>query len=80
MIINELNKNMKSIYSIILFVFITSNLAAQNQQLDSLFTIDGVYLVNVTEISNEEIKYKFPNEDLINGINKNKVCCPLLTR
>ena len=42
-------------------------------QLDTIFTDNQKLLVNVKEISNHEIKYTFPNEDLLNSIYKNSV-------
>lgn len=63
---------MKKIFILLLLISNLKSLA-QTQQFDTLYTIDGVFFVNVTEITKDEVKYKFPNEDLINVIPKNTV-------
>ncbi|WP_435355589.1 hypothetical protein [Emticicia sp. SJ17W-69] len=64
---------MKKKFFILLLLISNLKSLAQTQQLDSLFTIEGLFFVNVTEITKDEVKYKFPNEDLLNVIPKNTV-------
>jgi hypothetical protein len=65
--------NMKRITLTLLFIFKNIILLAQTQPLDSLFTADGLFLVDVTEITADAVKYKFHNEGLLKTIPKNTV-------
>jgi hypothetical protein len=46
---------------------------AQSIQLDSIFTVDGIIVANVKEVSPDLIKYSFPNEEVTTSIYKNTI-------
>ncbi len=64
---------MKKIAISLLLILKNLTLLAQTQQIDSLFTADGLFLVNVTEITKDAVKYKFLTEGLVKAIPKNTV-------
>ena len=43
-------------------------------QTDSIFANQQVVLANVVEITEEAVKFRYPNEDLINSMYKNSLC------
>lgn len=42
-------------------------------QTDSIFTNQQVVLVNVVEITDDAVKFRYPNEDLLNSMYKNSI-------
>ena len=57
--------------SIILF-FVGSTLFAQ-EKLDSIFTTSEILVVNVKEVTEESVKYSYPDEDILNTLSLDKV-------
>jgi hypothetical protein len=64
-------KNKISLFAI--FFFCITKIFAQNAPLDSIFTSEGLILANVKSVEPEEIKYAFPNEEVVTSIYKNTV-------
>lgn len=64
---------MKKIAISLLFVLKSLTLWAQTQQIDSLYTADGLFLVKVTEITKDAVMFKYHNEGIVKAIRKNSV-------
>jgi hypothetical protein len=64
---------MKTLTLTVLFIVKNLILLAQTQALDSLFTANGLFLVDVSEITNDAVKYKFQNEVSLKIIAKKDV-------
>ena len=63
---------MNKLKTLIILLLLNHAVVAQSE-LDSIFTTNGKLAVNIKEITEDAVKFSYPNEDLVNSIYKNTI-------
>lgn len=64
---------MKKKYQLFLCGLFLSTYVFSQVSLDSVFTINDILLVNIKEVTEKEVKFAYPDEDILNTISINSV-------